>query len=141
MNNLNEQQYEKSVSEQHPPVAPDPPPQPYAPPAPQSTPKKSTYKTGLIAGIVLLIIVFGALILSQSMPSSLGDNENIPSPTVLAPTQPSIQSRTRMSFATTSAFLAVQESIASLSAQISNQSLEDERLSPPNIDITLGFSK
>ncbi|MBI3385483.1 hypothetical protein HY031_00140 [Candidatus Gottesmanbacteria bacterium] len=103
------------------------PKQPFAPPA------RSVL---LIAGVTI-IILFGLVVAwSVFRPKEVSGPPGGPSP---SPAPPST-ARSMRPFATSSAFLSVESSVASLSGVISSYSVEDSTIAPPTIDLPLGFN-
>ena len=105
------------------------------PVVPQSKPNipiKKMLITGCLIGIVLFIL-FGFQLLSKS---------NMPTPPIsanptLVPTP--TPNRTLSTLATQSSFLALEQNVASLSSAIINFIIEDPGLSPPVLELSLGF--
>lgn len=116
------------------------------PPVPPQTMHKNplqnfiyTHKTALIISLCVVVII---LIILYLVSGTDNNNNSQPAPTpTTVPTRAVTPIRQQSNFATTSAFIALDNTIASLSATISNTNLEDDRLTPPNIDISIGFSK
>lgn len=87
---------------------------------------------------VIAMLVGGGLLLTWR---SLGENAAIPA--VLTPTPTAIPTptpiRTLSALASGSAFLSLATNVASLSTQLRNFVTEDPSLSPPVLDLPLGF--
>lgn len=100
------------------------------------TPPKKTFPLWG-AAIIAICIGAGALLAWRT----LGENAGIPAsptptPTVI-PTPTPI--RTLSALASQSAFLSLSENVASLTSQLRNFVTEDPSLSPPVLDLPLGF--
>lgn len=90
------------------------------------------------AALIAILIGSGVLLTGRSFQQNAG------SPTVPTPTPTPIQSgptpiRTLSSLASGSAFLSLATDVASLSTQLRNFVTEDPSLSPPILDLPLGF--
>lgn len=105
-----------------------------SPVAPARKPNLSLWLTGLLVALV------GSLaVIYLTSPSK---NQNKP---VLTPgTTPAVVTmtplRTLSPIASQSAFLLLQQSVASLSASLTTYAVEDPGLSPPVLDLPLGFA-
>lgn len=91
----------------------------------------------IIAGVVILIGIIGLFVirsLYKPSPIPIIAREETPTPT---PTPVRILS----AIATQSAFIALEKTYASFSASLTATNVEDPSLSPPNIDLPLGFAQ
>ena len=123
-----------------PPLTSGPPPAP-PPPMPPITPialldrLKSPY--GLTAGILLLLVI-GSLIFATT-------RKPVPVPIVPTPTPPLMPTPTPVrqpsAIATQSAFLSLEASVSVLISDLNTLTLQDPSLSPPVLDLPLGFKQ
>lgn len=82
----------------------------------------------MLAGLVSLFIV--SRMLAPKLPPEQVAQEPTPTPTPI---------RVLSAVATQSAFIAIEQSHASLSASLAATNLDDPSLSPPVLDLSLGF--
>lgn len=99
----------------------------------------SSNKSILIAALIALSIGFIALFAWKTL-SDQAPIVSTPSPTPTVSPTPRIV-RVLSSIATESAFLSLESRVASLSAAIGNYVVEDPILSPPVLDLPLGFQR
>ncbi len=116
------------------------PTQPAIAPEVSQTPEPKaplSQKTIIIIGglLTLAIIVFGFLYIQSSKQAPV-EPEPMATPTIVpTPTPPRNLSR----IATTSAFAAFGQEIASFAATLDTFSLQDSTLAPPSLDLELGL--
>jgi len=104
---------------------------------PPQTPKKFPV-IGVVTGIVIVLAVIIGGVIAQN-PKIITGNP-APNPTLVAP-PPSPTPERQLSFiASQSAFIQIETNVASLSGSIQNIIVSDPSLSPPVLDLPLGFS-
>lgn len=93
----------------------------------------------LIGALVLLLVLVGTALVAGAIfhPKQIEVQAPQVSPT---PTPTPVITRALSGVATTSAFLDLEASVASLSASLSTTNLDDTSIAPPTIDLSLGFS-
>lgn len=99
----------------------------------------SSKKSVLVAALIALSIGFIALFAWKTL-SFQSPIVSTPSPTPTVSPTPRIV-RVLSSIATESTFLSLESRVASLSAAIGNYVVEDPILSPPVLDLPLGFQR
>jgi len=86
---------------------------------------------------VLVILIVGSLVFAANRPKK---STVIPTPTpTVTPSPTPIQTLTP--FATQSAFVAFDQSVDTFPATVSGATVSDATLSPPSVDLNLGFQK
>lgn len=128
------------MDEQTTPLAPSATPEPSlvtSVPQPPSQPKKFSV-LGIVTIVVIILALVGGGILAQKSNLFSPQPTTAPSPQTLQPTP--TPERHLSLIATQSAFLQLQSNVASLSASIQNVIVSDPILSPPVLDLPLGFS-
>lgn len=116
---------------------PSPAPQPAASGPAQSKPRHSPTK--ILVG-VLAVLLMGSLVALSVTVMRLNQKQNVafaPTPTPMPPTPTPVRVLSR--FATESAFLRFETTVSSLSAVVSGYPIYDPSLSPPKLDLPLGF--
>jgi hypothetical protein len=93
-------------------------------------------KVGIVLGVIVLVAIIWFVV-----SKNLSDKKDVPIQVVATPTPTPIINSGVSPIATTSAFLQVEQSIASLSARIAGFSPIDSQVVPPVLDLPLGFSK
>lgn len=105
----------------------------------EETPQKSESHLKLIIIVLTVFLIASvsglAFVISQS--KSQGATTVAPSPTVPPPTP--TPTRKLSSFATDSAFINFEASVATLSAVTAGYPIFDPSLNPPKLDLPLGF--
>lgn len=112
---------------------PMPPPAPVNQPPPVPRPSLNLWLVAavvVVAGIFVLIAVTATTVANRRQTPQLPTASLTPSPT---PT------RNLSPLATQSAFLKLEQAVASLSASIGSYSPQDPSLSPPTLDLPLGL--
>ncbi len=108
-----------------------------SPPAPQkpSAFDMAKFRPIIIVAVIILVLVVGSLVyISHQQPKVAA----VPTPTpTLTPTPTPVLILT--SYATQSAFMDFEKNVTSLPDTVQNAVLLDPRLSPPDLDLTLGF--
>lgn len=110
---------------------------PVNPDAPSGQKSESHLKLIIIGLTVLLIAAVSSLAFVISQSKSQSAAIVAPSPTIAAPTPTPI--RKLSSFATDSAFINFEASVATLSAVTAGYPISDPSLNPPKLDLPLGF--
>lgn len=114
---------------------------PNQPEQPVIEPKKKIVvptRTLILVGTIAIVLLLSVLVAwSVFMPKQAVHQAPSPSPSQTAPST----SRQMTPFATSSAFLSVESSVASLSAVTTSYSVEDSTVAPPTLDLPLGFSQ
>lgn len=100
-----------------------------------TTPSRSIPRVWRIAGAAILIGLAGLFFINRLFHAPKPVEEQI----VEAPTPTPTPVRVLSGIATQSAFMALQQSQASLSAGLAGTNLDDPSLSPPVLDLPLGF--
>jgi hypothetical protein len=115
---------------------------------PAETPNKSPFfrftlekRLALIAaGIVVLLIVSAGLLMRLfGSVRSTQVVTNRPTPTLQTAT-PTPLNRVVAPIASDSAFLSLESSISALISRVGSTAVVDQRLTPPSLDLPLGFS-
>lgn len=91
----------------------------------------------IIAGVVVFIGIIGLIVIRnvyKPSPTSIVVREETPTP---SPTPV----RSLSAIATQSAFIALDEAYSSFSASLTATNLDDPSLSPPVLDLPLGFTR
>ena len=113
------------------------------PPTPSPLPKRATQGANqskilwLSAFIAIILGITGLVIYQVSLSPKPVQESVLPTPTSTPTPTPT---RLLSIIATQSAFTALDARVASLSASLRTESLEDPSLSPPVLDLPLGFS-
>jgi len=115
------------------PTIPEP-----AVPETQSPPIHQTKGTLMMWFVALGVIVGGVLLLSMFRSSIIPTKPALPEATI-APLPSPTPIRNVSAIATQSAFISLEQHAASVSSAIANTNLDDPSLSPPSIDLPLGF--
>lgn len=114
--------------------------QPVATPPPPPTPpiKTPNMKYVAVGGCVVIFLVLIFYMLNRR-----NSNETTPVPVATTPTPLATATPVQQvsAIATTSAFITFAENVASLSATVNAFSLQDGALSPPTLDLEIGFKK
>lgn len=109
------------------------------PEVPVAEPAKKWNKVYLGAGGIALLMLTGVVYLLASRSASPeAPDQPAAQPTPLATATP-VQQVSAIS--TSSAFLTFTENIASLSAKVNAFSIQDGALTPPALDLEIGFSR
>ncbi len=98
---------------------------------------KTAQKPLVIAGVIVLLVGTIGLFIYKNL-------QKPPKPVLVVQTQPTptpTPTRIFSPLATQSAFLKLQSTVASLSAQLNNYVVDDPSLSPPVLDLPLGFAQ
>jgi hypothetical protein len=111
------------------PIVTPPPTQPQKP--------KFPLWVGLIIIVILIII---SLLAGYYSSKRYQDGITTPGNTIASPTIAPITNQGNNPIATTSAFLQIEASVASLSARIAEYNPTDPQIAPPVLDLPLGFS-
>lgn len=128
---------DEHISETTSPTTPEQPViTPVAAP-PVEAPKPPRASKALIAGITIALIILVAGVAIAMQVSQQNQVATTPTPTPIAPTPTPI--RVLSKFATESAFVSFEESVASLSAVIAGYPITDPSLSPPTLVLPLQF--
>lgn len=90
----------------------------------------------LIAVIVIATGIVVLFTITKLMGVPPGPTRQVVEPPEVSPTRPV---RTLSTIATQSAFMALEQAHASLSASLTGTNLDDPSLSPPVLDLPLGF--
>lgn len=101
-------------------------------PITKTTPVKKIFITGSIIGVVF-VSLFGYQLMSES---KIPSTPIVANPTIFPTPTPN---RTLSALATQSSFLALEQNVASVSSAITNYIIEDPSLSPPVLELSLGF--
>lgn len=108
-------------------------------PIPSTIPKKGiSLRTGIIVIIILLII---SIIVGYFVSKGFYSNEQTSENPIVNITPTTSVNTTINPIATSSAFLQMETSIASLSSRLSGFNPIDSQIVPPVLDLPLGFSK
>ncbi len=131
-----EQPAQPIVPPLQPAVQPEPP-APVVPPVPQRIP-------GILQKILPILIVigaifFGAFVYYLIQKSTNKDVDPGITTVIVTPTPSPTPVRYQTSVSTSSAFVALEQSISSFSAKLNEFSKEDPSLSPPNLVLPLGL--
>lgn len=105
-------------------------------PAPTAPPGKPRMMRYAMVGIVLILVVGIAALYKKTQITSVAPEVKT-TPTSVPTSTPS---RHLSAIATTSAFRAFSENVASLSATINAFTLQDGSFTPPALDLDIGFS-
>lgn len=127
---------EQTQNPLQPQIPETPVPQAGATVAPVVQPKNSFFPL-LIAGIIVLLVGTIGLLIYKNMQKS-------PKPAVvvqLPPTPTPTPVRMLSTLATQSAFIKLETTISSLSSELNNYVVDDPSLSPPVLDLPLGFNR
>ena len=89
----------------------------------------------LIAGVVIVVGSIGLMVANKLLNAPKAPTVQV----VEVPTPTPTPIRVFSAVATQSAFIALEEAHASLSAGLTATNLDDPSLSPPVLDLTLGF--
>jgi len=116
--------------------------QPQVTETPTMEPTKHSSHRALIVGIVIVMLLVCISIVSGLVISrNLVRTKNAPNQT---PTPTQVTSANQLGtnpIATTSAFMQMEQSVASLSSTIASNTPVDQTVAPPVLDLPLGFSK
>jgi len=96
-------------------------------------PQKKGFDLRYLFLVLIIIGISGGLFAATRKPAP------IPIPTPTDTPTPSPKSKSLVPLATQSAYLSLTQSIASLSSQIQQMQVSDTTLSPPTIELPLGF--
>lgn len=99
-------------------------------------PAQSTKRLWLLAVIVIAIGIGVLFTVTKLMGVPPGPTVQVVEPPEASPTRPV---RTLSAIATQSAFIALRETYASLSAGLTGTNLDEPSLSPPVLDLPLGL--
>ncbi len=113
---------------------------PVNPPVEQMQPvaqPKGSFTPLVIAGIIVLVVGTAGLFIYKNMQKKPVPVVNVKIPPTPTPTPVRILS----TLATQSAFLRLENTIASLSSQLNNYVVDDPSLSPPVLDLPLGYNR
>lgn len=105
--------------------------------SPVIQPKNSSTLLVIIAGVIVLLLGTLGLFIYKIM-------QKPPKPIIMVkipPTPTPTPVRILSTLATQSAFLKLEITIASLSSQLNNYVVDDPSLSPPILDLPLGFNR
>ncbi len=105
-------------------------------PSPIQT-KRSPITVWILAGIV----IFAGMAILFLFRNSIIPTKSPPPEVIITPLPSPTPIRILSAIATQSAFIALTQSAASVSAAIGNTNLDDPSLSPPVIDLPLGFTQ
>ena len=86
----------------------------------------------IVLGTVAILVISGKL--------RFGSEKELTQQTTPVATPTPTPVRTPSALATQSAFLALEQGVASLSAQITATQTQDQTLTPPVLDLPLGFT-
>lgn len=112
-----------------------PPPVPTAPPA-EATAPKPKLPPAVIAAIVVIGLGAFFVLLLGNLQTGRRPVAPTPTPTLIPTPTPE---RIPSALATQSAFLKSETAVASLSSSVKNYVIDDPSLSPPILDLPLGF--
>ena len=102
---------------------------------------KQTNALWLWIAALLAIVLGTTAILVISGKLRFGSENQQPAQTATLATPTPTPIRIPSALATQSAFLALEQGVASLSAQITATQIQDQTLTPPVLDLPLGFSQ
>ena len=130
-----ENNMEPPIPNQNPIATPNViPPQPIAENAPViQTPVKRSFDPRYVLIILILIGLGGGFMLANKKPITT------PAPTPTETPTPTPKTKSVVPIATQSAYLEIASGVASLSAAINVLQISDTTMSPPTVEIPLGF--
>lgn len=124
-----------------PPIPPTVPPEPAPAPMPQAganLPKKPLVPMWVLA---LLVVLAGTLAVLAATGVFSRQQTAVETPSEAPPTPTPTPVRALSAIASQSAFLALEAQVASLSTNIQALPAQDPSLSPPVLDLELGFEE
>lgn len=128
-NNLNQPIPSQPINPAVPPVA--------APPIEEGPPIKKTKRPFDLRYLFIMLIIVG---LVGGLVTVVKKQSTTPTPTPTDTPTPTLKTKPVIPLATQSAYLELKSSVASLSAFVNSMNISDTTLTPPTIELPLGFT-